>query len=314
MTLFIWIGVFLVALAALVKGADFVLDSAKKIGLALGMSPFLVGVVIVGFGTSLPELASSIFGMIRGATEIPVANTVGSNIANILLIIGLSAIFAKGTLGATKKLIDIEIPLLLLSTFFFIGVAYDGTISLIESFFLLVGFFVYLAYSLVHKDGEYTAPKKTAQKPKVTLATLFLLIIGFALLIGGAKYLIDAVLAVSALAGIPVGVITVLAVAVGTSLPELLVSIKAAVNNNPELSLGNIFGSNIFNILFIVGASGLFGTMTIDEVTFTIALPTFVATTLFLVVSGISNKIHTWEGVFFVLVYALFVVKLFGIA
>lgn len=314
MELLIWGGIFIVALAALIKGADWVLDSSQKIGLALGMSPFLVGVVIVGFGTSLPELASSIFGMLRGATEIPVANTVGSNIANILLIIGLSAIFAKGTLGATKKLIDIEIPLLLLSTFFFIGVAYDGAISLIESLFLLVGFFVYLAYSLVHKDGEYVASEEAAQKPKVTLATLLLLIVGFAFLIGGAKYLIDAVLAVSALAGIPVGIITVLAVAVGTSLPELLVSIKAAVNNNPELSLGNIFGSNIFNILFIVGASGLFGTMTIDEATFTIALPTFVATTLFLVVSGISNKIHTWEGVFFVLVYALFVVKLFGIA
>lgn len=314
MELFIWGGIFIVALIALIKGADWVLDSSEKIGLALGMSPFLIGVLIVGFGTSTPELASSIFGMLSGATEIPVANVVGSNIANILLIIGLSAIFAKGTLVATKKLIDIEIPLLLLSTLFFIGVAYDGSISLIESFFLLAGFAVYLAYSLIHKDGDFVAVKEKVAKPNITLATALFLVLGFALLIGGAKYLIDAVLVVSVLAGIPVGIITVLAVAVGTSLPELFVSIKAAIHNKPELSLGNIFGSNIFNILFVVGSSGLFGTMTIDEATFTIALPTFVATTLFLVVSGISNKIHTWEGVFFVLVYALFVVKLFGIA
>ena len=314
MEIFVWGGIFIVSLVALIKGADWVLDSAQKIGLALGMSPFLVGVLIVGFGTSAPELVSSIFGMLSGATEIPVANAVGSNIANILLIIGLSAIFAKGPLIATKKLIDIEIPLLLLSTFFFIGVAYDGVVSLIESILLLTAFLVYLAYSLIHKDGEDASALSAEAKPKVSAATIVLLIVGFAFLIGGAKYLIDAVLALSAIANIPVGVITVLAVAVGTSLPELMVSIKAAMDNNPELSLGNIFGSNIFNIFLVVGGSGLLGTMTIDAATLTIALPTLVGATLFLVVSGISNKIHTWEGAFFILVYVLFVLKLFGVA
>ena len=95
MELLIWGGVFLAALVALIKGADWVLDSSQKIGLALGMSPFLVGVLIIGFGTSLPELVSSVFGMLSGATEIPAANAIGSNIANILLVVGLAAVFSK---------------------------------------------------------------------------------------------------------------------------------------------------------------------------------------------------------------------------
>lgn len=314
MELLLWGGVFVVALIALIKGADWVLDSAQKVGLALGMSPFLVGVLIVGFGTSAPELASSLFGMLGGASEIPAANAVGSNIANILLIIGLSAIFARGALIATKKLIDVELPLMLLSTFYFFGVAYDGVITTIESLFLLLGFGVYITYALVHRDGAPASAEEQAARPKVGVRDIAFLILGFVLLIGGAKYLIDAVLVVSTLAGISVGVITILAVAVGTSLPELLVSIKAAVQKNAELSLGNIFGSNIFNILFVVGTSGLLGTMTLDVATVTLAIPMMIATTLFFVVSGISNKIHTWEGAFFILIYTLFVVKLFGVA
>ncbi len=313
MELLLWGGVFIVALIALIKGADWVLDSAQKIGLALGMSPFLVGVLIVGFGTSAPELASSLFGVVGGATEIPAANAVGSNIANILLIIGLAAVFARGTMVATKKLIDVELPLMLLSTFFFFGVAYDGVITIVESLFLLVGFAVYIAYALVHRDAA-PPTEGAGERPRVRALDIGLLIVGFVFLIGGAKYLIDAVLVMSELAGIPVGVITLLAVAVGTSLPELLVSIKAALQNNAELSLGNIFGSNIFNILFVVGVSGLLGTMTLDVATVTLAIPMMVATTLFFVISGISNKIHTWEGAFFILIYTLFVVKLFGVA
>lgn len=315
MTLFIWISVFLVALAALVKGADFVLDSAKKIGLALGMAPFVVGVLIVGFGTSAPELVSSLFGFFSGATEIPAANAVGSNIANILLIIGLAAVFAKGNLKVTRNLIDIELPILALSTAFFFGVAFDGVITGLESAFLVAAFTLYLLYALFNKDASEAAPKElTETKPRVSAKDTLLLLVGFALLIGGAKYLIDAVIAISSIAGIAVGVITILAVAVGTSLPELLVSIKAALQGDAEVSVGNIFGSNAFNILFVVGLPGLFGAMHLDDVTVTLGIPAMLAATFFLIISGISQRIHVWEGAFYLLVYVLFVVKIFGIA
>lgn len=310
MELLIWGGIFVVALLALIKGADWVLDSSQKIGLALGMSPFLVGVVIIGFGTSLPELVSSVFGMLSGASEIPVANAVGSNIANILLVVGLSAVFAKTALTVTKNLIDLEIPLLTIVTLIFFGLAYDGVVTTAESVFLLVAFGLYIAYSFFQRDGvDSSSP---IERPKLEPKDFFLLLIGFAFLIGGAKYLIDSVLVISALAGISVGVITILAVAIGTSLPELIVSIKAALAKNAEVSIGNIFGSNIFNLLLVVGGAGLIGTQTLDVATQTIALPMLLATTFFFVISGISNRIHVWEGTFYLLAYFLFTAKLFG--
>ncbi len=313
MELLILVGIFVFSLVALVKGADWVLDSAEKIGLSLGMSPFVVGVLIVGLGTSAPELASSIVGMLQGVTEIPAANAIGSNIANILLVIGIAAIVAKGTLAVTRNLIDLELPLLTLATLYFFGTAYDGVITTPESFFLLAGVVVYVLYSLFHREGSTKALEPLEKRPKVALLDWAILIVGFIALIGGANYLIDSVLGLSAMVGISVGVMTILAVAVGTSLPELIVSVKAALNHNAEVAIGNIFGSNIFNLLLVVGISGLFGTQTLDTATVTIALPMLLATTFFFIISGISKKIHTWEGAFYLLAYLLFSAKLFGL-
>lgn len=311
MELLIWGAVFVAALAALIKGADWVLDSSQKIGLALGMSPFLVGVLIIGFGTSLPELASSVFGMMSGATEIPAANAIGSNIANILLVVGLAAVFSRSALTMTKNLIDLEIPLLSLVTLIFFGIAYDGVITGGESLFLLASFVLYILYSFFQKDTvDHSSP---IEKPKLSVRDFVMLLVGFVLLVGGAKYLIDAVLSISAMAGIAVGVVTIFAVAIGTSLPELIVSIKAAVAGNAEVSIGNIFGSNIFNLLLVVGASGLFGVQWLDGATVALALPMLLATTFLFVISGISNRIHVWEGAFYLLAYVLFSAKLFGL-
>jgi len=306
--------VFVVALIALVKGADWVLDSAKKIGLALGMAPFVVGVLIVGFGTSAPELVSSLFGFFSGATEIPAANAVGSNIANILLVIGLAAVLSKSHLTITRNLIDIELPILALATALFFGVAYDGVITTPESLILVAAFVLYVLYALFNKDTAEAAPAEAGDtaKPTVRVQDIALLVLGFALLIGGAKYLIDAVLALSSLLNIAVGVITILAVAVGTSLPELLVSVKAALQGDAEVSVGNIFGSNAFNILFVVGIPGLFGAMHLDAPTLLIGIPAMLAATFFLIISGISQRIHIWEGMFYLLVYVFFVLKIFG--
>lgn len=315
MDIALWAGVFVVSLIALVKGADWVLDSAKKIGLALGMAPFVVGVLIVGFGTSAPELVSSLFGFFNGATEIPAANAVGSNIANILLIIGLAAVFSGTHLAVTRNLIDVELPILALSTAFFFGVAFDGTITTLESVFLIAAFILYVLYALFNRDAAEAATGEMKDTPgRVSPRDILLLLLGFAFLIGGAKYLIDAVLALSTLLGVAVGVITILAVAVGTSLPELLVSVKAALQGDAEVSVGNIFGSNAFNILLVVGLPGLFGTMALDTATLSFGLPMLIGATFFLIISGISQKIHIWEGAFYLLVYAFFVVKLFGLA
>lgn len=309
-----WGLVFLVAVAALVKGADWVLDGAKRIGLALGMPPFVVGVLIVGFGTSAPELVSSIAGVLRGAYEIPVANAIGSNIANILLVVGITALVARGRLEVTKNIVDLELPLLTFATLLFLMVAHEGFITVSESIILLIGGAIYLAYTFIHKDRENCPPEEEAKedRPKLSVRDVLFVAVGGILLALGAKYLIDAVLALSGLMGLSIGVITIVAVAIGTSLPELLVSIKAALQGNAEVAIGNIFGSNIFNIMLVVGIPGLWGTLVLDEPTLSIGLPVMLGVTFFFIISGLSRRIHTWEGAFYLLAYSLFVIKLVG--
>lgn len=322
-----WIIIFVVSLAVLVKGADWLLGSAEKIGLAVGLSPFIVGVVIVGLGTSFPELISSLVAVLKNVTEIVPANAVGSNIANILLIVGLSAVVG-GRLAVTKNLIDLDLPLLAVSTVLFLGIAWDRQIVLGESILLLVLFGIYLLYTILHKDNEeevetlparpdrrkhITRPKGEAvQRPKITGKDVLFLVIGIVGLTFGAKYLIDSVIKLSEILAIGVGVITLAAVALGTSLPELLVSIKAAWQKKPEVALGNIFGSNVFNLLLVVGIPGLFKTLILDEQTFTLGLPVLIIATLLFIISGISRRIHVYEGAMYVVIYAFFIGKLFG--
>lgn len=333
--LIVWILVFVVSLAVLVKGADWLLQSAEKIGLAIGLSPFIIGVVIVGLGTSLPEVISSLVAALQGVTEIVTANAVGSNIANILLIVGFSAVIG-GRLAVTKNLIDLDLPLLAVSTVLFLGIVWDRQIVLGESVLLLVMFGIYLFYTIFHTDNagaeeddecealpgraerrkHTTNPrsrKETAKRPKIAGRDMLFLALGVLGLLFGAKYLIDSVVRLSEILMIGAGVISLAAVAFGTSLPELLVSVKAALQKKPEVALGNIFGSNVFNLLLVIGIPGLFATLIVDEETFTLGIPVLVAATLLFIFSGISRRIHVYEGAMYIVIYVFFIGKLFGL-
>jgi cation:H+ antiporter len=304
----IWTGVFIVSLTLLVKSADWLLESSEKIGLKIGLSPFVVGVVIVGVGTSFPELVSSLFAAFQGTTEIVVANAVGSNIANILLVVGVTALISK-KITVTKDLINLDLPLVTLSFFLFLITVYDGVVSLAEGAILTFGLVSYVWFSVVHKeDGDdLDIGKKAAIKPMDSV----MLVVGVLGLAIGANYLIESVVTLSALLNIAPGVISITAIAFGTSLPELLVSVKAAFKGKSEVAVGNIIGSNVFNVLGVVGIPALFTTLYVDEKTLMIGIPVLFAATLAFVISGISKRIHIQEGVFFVLIYLLFIVKLF---
>jgi len=305
-----WSGVFILSLLLLIKGSDWLLESSEKIGLKIGISPFIVGATIVAVSTSLPELVSSIFSVFSGLNEFPVANAVGSNIANILLIIGLSTLFAK-KLQVAKDLIDLDLPMLFVTTSIFLLVAYDGTIYFYESLFLLITYVIYLGFSLIYKTEE---DEEKVKIPKITTIDILKLIVGSIGLAVGAKYLVDSVIAISESGIVPIsaGVITITAVAVGTSLPEVFVSVKAAMKRKSEVALGNILGSNIFNVLVVVGLPGMFGFLTVDKTTLTIGLPVLLLATVLFIVSGISRRIHIQEGVMFLLIYVIFTLKLFG--
>ena len=326
-----WIIIFLISLVVLVKGADWFLESAEKIGFKIGLSSFVIGVIIVGIGTSLPELISSLFAAFKNSSEIIAANAIGSNIANILLVIGFSAILGK-KLQVSKDLVDLELPLLAASTAIFALVAYDMTITFPEALILVAGCGLYLAYILTTPDDDRVDVKKDAaglaiteaakskgikngdkKKDSITKKDILVLLIGVSGLVFGAQYLIESVIQLSTILDLATGVITITAVAIGTSLPELLVSTKAALSGRSAVALGNIFGSNAFNILLVVGIPGLFTQINLDQATFAIGLPFLIIATVLFVISGISRKIHSWEGGFYLMLYIIFIAKLFGL-
>lgn len=310
MTLFIWIVVFIFSMVLLIKSADWLLDSSEKIGLKIGISPFVVGITIVAFGTSFPELVSSIFAVFKGAPEIVVATAVGSNIANILLIVGISVVVAK-KLTVSKSLIDLDLPLVALSTAIFVLLAWDGMINIYEAVILLIGYGVYLISALVYKqDSDKVEQINPPDVKPIDMLLLFVGIIGLAI---GAKYLIDSVVALSEMLKIATAVITLTAVAFGTSLPELVVSVKAAFKGKAEVALGNIFGSNVFNLFVVVGLPGLFIDLPVSEKTMMIGLPVLIVSTLLFIFSGISKRIHFQEGILYLLIYIIFVAKLFNL-
>ncbi len=329
MELLFWIGVFIVSLFFLVKGADWFIDGSEKLGLIMGLSPFIVGVTIVALGTSLPELATGISAVLRGATEIVTANAIGSNIANILLVLGVSALFA-GKLIISRSLIDIDLPLLLVASFLFLGTAWDGQIFWQEAILLLAAFFIYFFYSATQRAGKEesqevsilsTREKRPPQlieeenlknKPKFSWKIILFLILGSLALYFGAHYIIESTLRISEILKIVPAVVAITAIAVGTSLPELVVSVQAARRRKYELAVGNALGSNVFNVLVVVGIPALISNLVIEEKTLMIGLPVFIIATFFFVISGISQRIHKWEGAMYLLVYIFFLGKLFG--
>jgi len=335
--LILWIVIFIISLVILVKGADWLLDSAEKIGTHFGLSPFVIGVLITGIGTSLPELASGIAAVFEGATEIVVANAVGSNMANILFVIGIAAVVG-GRLVITKNLIDLELPLLAISTVLFLGVVYDGVVTQLEAFFLVLTYVIYLIYTVLNRgkqeEGFVSSMEREIEeritkykqkfgfvfvKPFFVFKDYIIFILGAVMLTIGAKYLIESVIFISNEIGITTGVISITAVAIGTSLPELLVSIKAvrkkkyeiAVGNIHEIAVGNILGSNAFNALMVVGIPGIVTTLFLDDKTLLIGVPVMALATLLFIISGISRTIHNWEGMMYLVVYIFFIVKLF---
>ena len=312
--LFIWIIVFIVSLFFLLKGADWLIISAEKIGFSLGLSPFIIGITIVAVGTSLPELVSSLVATLEGFTDIVVANAIGSNIANILLIGGISAVLSRKIM-VTKNLINFDLIVLAVSTLFLLGIIWDKQVTLIEAIILIAIYIIYILFSIFHKDTieEKRGEDEENLIPKIQTRDFFILIVGIVSLVFGAKYLIEALVNLSIIFKIGTGLIAITAVAVGTSLPELIVSVKAIFQKKSEVALGNIFGSNIFNALIVVGLPGLFRNLSVDDQTFSVGIPALILATFLFIISGVSKKIYLWGGIIYLFIYAVFMAKLFNL-
>ena len=307
--------VFVVALFALILASNYFLKSAERIGLMFGISPFVVGVCIIAFGTSLPEATVAIFSVVQGVTEVPVAQTVGSNIANILFVLGVVAIVAK-RLDTSKNLIDIDLPLIASITLLFILIIIDGTVHLYEGIFLLGGFICYLTYVFVTEKKKPDSPNQEKKERDVPalIKDFGIIVVTAAVIAVSAHFTINATQSIALSLSIPDGLVAATALALGTSLPELVVSIQAVLRKQADIILGNIFGSNIFNILFVIGIPALFANLNVGEVVLRIGIPALIGATVVFIVSSLSHRLHIWEGLFFVLLYMLIISKMFSVA
>ena len=241
-----------IGFAMLVKGADWFVDGTSGIARKLGIPQLVVGLTIVAMGTSAPEAAVSINAALKDNASIAIGNVLGSNILNILIILGVTAVITS--VAIQKSTLWIEIPYMLVVTIVLIVMGLDGTVSRIDGIILWVMFIIYLAYLFV------LAKKRKEENEEVTTSTWKLLlyaIVGGVVVVWGSDITVDAATAIAQILGMSERFIGLTIVALGTSLPELVTSVTAARKGNADIAIGNIVGSNIFNILFVIGTAAL---------------------------------------------------------
>ncbi|MBR3770108.1 MAG: calcium/sodium antiporter [Lachnospiraceae bacterium] len=238
--------------AMLVKGADWFVDGTSGIARKLGIPQLVVGLTIVAMGTSAPEAAVSITAALKGNASIAIGNVLGSNILNILIILGLTAVITS--VAIQKSTLWIEIPYMLVVTIVLIIMGLDGNVSRVEGIILWVMFLIYLAYLFVlAKKGKEENEEVTTPIWKLILFA----IAGGVIVVWGSDVTVDAATTIAQILGMSERFIGLTIVALGTSLPELVTSVTAARKGNADIAIGNIVGSNIFNILFVIGTAAL---------------------------------------------------------
>jgi cation:H+ antiporter len=313
----LWAFIFAASLAVLIKASDLFTDSSEKIGLHFGVPQLIIGVTLVAVGTSLPELVSSVFAVIYGYSEIVVGNVVGSNITNICLIVGIAAVVG-GTLTTRYELINIDLPMFLGSQILFAMMIWNGAFTVPEAAICLAGIAVYLFYAVsVEKEIEESVKALAGEngdaRPRLGWKTPAVLLASAALLYLGAKYTVEAAVRLSDMLRIGREIIALTAVAVGTSLPELFVSVAAARRGRSELAIGNVLGSNIFNSFAVMGVPALFGRIVVPESILTFSLPLMLAVTLIFVFITQDKEVTKWEGWLFILFYLFFLGHILGL-
>ena len=297
---------FLAGLVILYFGAYWLVKGASRLAITLNVQPVIVGLTVVAFGTSLPEFVVSFIGAMRELPDIALGNIVGSNIVNIGLIIGLSAIIFP--LSVHMKLLKFEVPFMILAAFLLFIVSIKGTVSRRDSILFAVIFIGYIGYAIraAKKEtpavaGEYREFLRGRDSIKKDIV---LIIAGLAVLIAGAEILLISAVSIARAMGISELIIGMTIVAVGTSLPELATSAVAAFKREADISIGNIVGSNIFNILFILGVTGIIRPVSVHPEAWRLHMPVMVFFSLLLFIfMKTGNVISRAEGAVMVLLY-----------
>ena len=283
-----------VGFAMLVKGADWFVGGAVCIADRFHIPPIIIGLTIVAMGTSAPEAAVSITSAFQGAADITVGNIVGSNIMNVLVILGLSAAIVP--LAVTKSTIKVDIPFLGAITVLLLILGFDGTISFFGGIILIACFAAYIGY-LISRTIRYSAQVEEEEITTMTLSKAIpLLIVGMGLIILGSNFAVDAATEIAKILGMSERTIGLTIVALGTSLPELCTSAAAAIKGNADIAVGNIVGSNLFNILFVVGISSLIIPVPFAQAFIPDMIIAIVTTVFIFVVAKTKRNLPRWSG------------------
>lgn len=307
--LFILVGIVLV-----LWGADRLTDGAVAVAEKLKMPQIVIGLTIVAMGTSMPEFCVSLVSALKGTTDLAVGNIVGSNIFNTLLIVGVSAWVAPMTI--LKSTVRKDIPFALFSSVILLIMCLDGNISRLDAGILFVLFLVFMYVTLKGaktKDDDTTAKTDSIEdnkKPMATWLSIVWIIVGLACLIGGSNLFVEGATKVAEHIGVSEAVIGLTIVAGGTSLPELATSVVSARKGNSGIAIGNVLGSNVFNILAILGVTGVITPMHLQGITMLDLSMMVVSTLLVWLFSFTKYKIARWEGVVLTIVFIGYMVVL----
>jgi cation:H+ antiporter len=319
---------FAAALGVLLVAARFFTGAAERLGLALGMSPFVVGVFIVAIGTSLPEFVAAVLSVRAGVSEIVAGNVLGANAANLLLILGaVSVAVPAGRIALGEQYVFIDLHFLLGATLALGTAMVDGRVTPVEGALLLLAYGVYVAYLLAEGrtasaeavqaerlsgDGAAGAGASDRRRRRLARDVAVLAASGAAIYVGG-DWTVAALTRLAATLRIAPSIASVTILSVGTTLPELAVSVTAARRGLASLAVGNILGSCVFNALAVSGAAAVLGGVDVPPALRHFALPFVGAASLLFYLLTQDKRISRWEGLLFLVLFLLFMTKVTGV-
>ena len=307
---------FAAGLLLLIAGGEVMVRGASRLATALGISPLIVGLTVVAFGTSSPELAVSVQSALSGQGAIALGNVVGSNILNVLLILGLSAVVVP--LVVAQRLVRVDVPIMIAVALFVYVIALDGTVSRLEGIALFAGIVAYIVFAVVQSrresrrvvseyEREYAGPQRPT--PRAMALNLVLIGVGLVALAAGSGWLVEAAVTLATALGVSQVIIGLTIVSIGTSLPEIVTTVVASMRGERDIAVGNVVGSNLFNLLAVLGVAGIVAPqgIAVPEPVLRFDLPVMVVTMVAcLPIFFTGYRIARWEGALFLGYYAAY--------
>ncbi|BAF69897.1 calcium/sodium antiporter [Nitratiruptor sp. SB155-2] len=300
--------IFILSMAALIKGADFIIKESEKIALHFDISEFVIGATLVALGTSLPEMAASIAASYNHKSDLAISNVIGSVIINITLVLGIVFLFSK-KVTPKRDIFQKDSAWALFPLLMFLMVSFDGTITFVEGVFFLIlmgGYLLFLSREpslVVEEIDEDIVKEKFAWIP-----TLILLLVGFVMVVYGADFAVESASHIARSLGVSEWLIGLFLIAFGTSLPELVVSIVAAMNDKADMSIGNIIGSNVANFSVVLGSAALVNPLHVNMHTYAFDILTAIIASVMLIFITATRLYNKSAGIVLLATLGVFIV------